>query len=351
MATTNVVATKVGTGWTIDVTSANLLPDLNIKDFTVLIGGAQVSVIDFTKTTATVLTYTGISIASSTVEVRRKTPNAVVQTVTYKSQFSSALWNAELDRSLRWKEEADLNGVGPGSLVSIQTPDNGSYPTGWASDTVRPPTRQAAFNIISTLLPAATAATVYAPKISPVLEGNPRTAAPPSGGDYSTSIPTTKWVNDWYYFQKGIGMAYTNNISIAHNTHVSLGAVFLPEKLAGNITLLNGGPDFLRVPTNGWYRFIVHAVEVGVFTDYSFLDLSVDIFDGSTFSVLRTVQRLNFTSGTTRLTNPILTGTCTAPVTFSGSVDKILTIGFQQANNAVAARNFYFYFMVEKLYS
>ncbi|MBD2200144.1 MULTISPECIES: hypothetical protein [Calothrix] len=109
MSTAFVTVTRSGTNFVIDVTAANLLTDLSIKDFVVFHDGVSVSNSSYTKTTPTTLTYTGTSIPSTVIQVRRKTPNSVVQTVSYGSKFSSSLWNSEMDRSIRRFEEYDLN--------------------------------------------------------------------------------------------------------------------------------------------------------------------------------------------------------------------------------------------------
>lgn len=112
MSTANVVAVKSGSGFTVDVTACDLLDDLLVKDFLVFHDQSLVSNALYDKTSPTLLTYNGASLPSTTVEVRRKTPNNVIQPVTFGDRFSSSLWNNELDRNIRWREEADLNGVG-----------------------------------------------------------------------------------------------------------------------------------------------------------------------------------------------------------------------------------------------
>lgn len=252
MATTNVIATRSGTGFTIDVTACNLLSDLSIKDFVVLNNGSFVPNTSYTKTTSTVLTYTGASLPSTTVEIRRKTPTAVIQTVTYGQKFTSSQWNNELDRTVRWKEEVDLNGAGGG--VGGNTPKDDAYPTGWSGDTVYSPTRNAAFNIISTLAPLASptfTGTVSVPNTtqgatgsaavnsdrvnaeaalksnvaSPAFTGTP-TAPTPLPNDNTTKLATTAFVKSLI---KVVAARFSSAQSITASTFTTV--VFDTEQL------------------------------------------------------------------------------------------------------------------------
>jgi enhancing lycopene biosynthesis protein 2 len=124
MATQSVSVTKSGTGFTVDVTAANLLEDLSVRDFEVFHDGALTSKADYAKTSRTLLTYSGASLPANTpVLVRRKTPNVVVQNITYADRFSSSLWNDELDRIIRWREEID--NTASGGLVPVLIGNNG----------------------------------------------------------------------------------------------------------------------------------------------------------------------------------------------------------------------------------
>ncbi len=183
MATTNVISTESGTGFTVDVTAVNLLTDTTIKDFLVLIDDVLDNLSNWTKVTATSLQYGGPSLSSATVEIRRDTPVAPVNTYSFGARLASGDLNNEFDRITRRAEEYALNGIGPGTVVTTETPLDTAYPTGWNGDTVRPATRNALYDIISTLATIA----------SPAFTGNP-TAPTPSAGDNDTSIATTAFV-------------------------------------------------------------------------------------------------------------------------------------------------------------
>lgn len=186
VSTINVLVTRSGTGFTIDVTPCNLDPDLTVKDFIVIQAGVLQSGANYQKTSRTIITYTGSSLGSTNIEVRRRTPVNVIQTVTYASRFNSALWNSELERNARWKAETELNGSGV-SGVGIPIPNNGVYDSSWGSDIVYPPTRQAVYNKIQTLAPLSGAAFTTTPTV-------PNIAAVESTGN----VPNTKYVSDNY---------------------------------------------------------------------------------------------------------------------------------------------------------
>ena len=137
LSTSNVIVTRSGTGWTVDVTACNLLSDLSIKDFIMLIEGTLEPNSNITKTSQTVLTYNGTSISSSTVEVRRVTPDGRFQNINFADQLSSTVFNEEIDRIIRRSFEYSLNGIGPGSAVTAVAPLNEAFPGTWAGDTVR----------------------------------------------------------------------------------------------------------------------------------------------------------------------------------------------------------------------
>jgi hypothetical protein len=186
MATANVSTTSPGsTPFSVDVTACNLLTDLTVKDFQVFVGGSLSCQGDscsaWTKTTATQLTYNGAIIPNGTaIQIRRKTPNIVVQSIVFASRFSSALWNSELDRIIRWREEADLNAVGPGSAVTVATPVDTAYPTGWNGDVSQPPTRNSVFDALQ----------LFAPLASPTFTGVP-VAPTAADGTNNTQLATT----------------------------------------------------------------------------------------------------------------------------------------------------------------
>ena len=74
--------TRIGTGWTIDVTSLALNADLAQKDIFVKINNVIVANTNFTKTNPNLITYTGLSLASTLpVIVYRDSPRLVTDFV------------------------------------------------------------------------------------------------------------------------------------------------------------------------------------------------------------------------------------------------------------------------------
>jgi len=185
MSTANVSVLRTGTGFTIDVTACNLLADLTIKDFAVLHGGVAIPIVSYTKTSRTILTYSGAALATDTpVEVRRRTPpNQVAPIVTYPTKFSSSLWNTEFDRIVRRAEEADLNGAGPGAIAASVAPIDEAFGATWDNDVIYAPTRNSLFDKFQ----------VMAPLASPQFTGTPG-APTPDADDNSTRIATTAFV-------------------------------------------------------------------------------------------------------------------------------------------------------------
>lgn len=185
MATSNVIVTRSGTGFTIDVTACNLLSDLTIKDFFILHNGSPYNVLsNYTKTSQTILTFTGGALGTTTIEVRRKTPPLVIRPVNFGERFSSDLWNKELDRKTRWQEEADLNGVGVAFSGVVPSPRNDPYGVIWDGDTVFPPSRDVLYDKFELMAPLA----------SPALTGNP-TAPTQAPSSNNTRLANTAYVD------------------------------------------------------------------------------------------------------------------------------------------------------------
>lgn len=139
ITTAAVSVTRSGTSFTIDVTAANLNENLTQKDFVVLDQTNEVilSNASFTKTSQTVLTYSGADIGTNiSLEVRRDTPVERFQTQQFANKFDSSTYNEETDRILGKIFEIVLFGVGDDTFF-IPTPQNVAYDASWATDTVR----------------------------------------------------------------------------------------------------------------------------------------------------------------------------------------------------------------------
>jgi len=153
MPTSNLITSNSGTGFTLNVTVCNLLPDILIKDFIVLHAGTPVPAADYNKLSQTSIQYVGSSIGTTAIEVRRRTPvdKIIIENPGFLQRLSSARYNQQLDRIQRYLEEVDLNGSGPGSVVSSPAPVNSPFGVGWASDTFFSATRKAIYDYVVTL--------------------------------------------------------------------------------------------------------------------------------------------------------------------------------------------------------
>jgi len=229
--TANVIVSRTGTGWTVDVTAANLITNTSIKDFIVFHNGATVDVANYTKTSPTILTYTGSALgAGTTVEIRRFTDDGQISPVGYSDRLSSADYNAEVDRLHRIIAEARLNGIG-GAGDFTPTLSNGAYGGTWSSDTLNGATRQAIYNKVEAM--AAVDAT-KAPIDSPAFTGTPVTTAP-TVGDASTRIPTTQWTQN-EFLRKGTADTVTATHTFQNGASFTGVSPTAPTPTAGDST-------------------------------------------------------------------------------------------------------------------
>lgn len=184
MTTTNVLVTRTGTNWTVDVTPCELDPDITLKDFVVLISGSAASNVSFNKTTATTLTYVGASLPANTqVEIRRRTPNVARSLALLGSRVRSADWNGEFNRVYRRFDEIDVNGAG--TPVQSVIPRNDPFGVIWNGDVTYPPTRNALYQHLITLSPLS----------SPAFTGTPTVPTAPTT-DNSTTVASTAHVKN-----------------------------------------------------------------------------------------------------------------------------------------------------------
>lgn len=113
ITTSQAVSTKVGTGWTMDVTDCGLDLNTSIKDFIVYFGGVLQDNANFTKNSAVQIQYNGSAIGSTIVTVQRKTPiTARASNPSFKSTISLSDWNNEFNRIYNRLNEITNFGVG-----------------------------------------------------------------------------------------------------------------------------------------------------------------------------------------------------------------------------------------------
>lgn len=90
-----IVTTRTGTGWTIDVTSLVLSTNLGYKDFFIKVAGVASPLTNYTKTSPTVLTYGGVSLAASTPVVVFRDSLRLVDDANFADLNTSAGLNAK----------------------------------------------------------------------------------------------------------------------------------------------------------------------------------------------------------------------------------------------------------------
>lgn len=122
-STALVTSTESGTGWSVDVTACNLDPDLTLKDFYVEFDSLTQDNVDFTKTSVTVITYTGVAIGSTEVVIGRATPIERIKCVTYGDRFQSAEYEAEFNRVHKALSDQALNMTVEASQVRVSNDD------------------------------------------------------------------------------------------------------------------------------------------------------------------------------------------------------------------------------------
>lgn len=268
MSTANVVVSRSGTSWTVDVTACNLSTDLTLKDFVVLQAGSLVGNTNYTKTTPTVLTYTGVSLGTTTIEVRRKTPDTPIQIVAFAQRFSSGDFNNEVDRVTRRAEEYSLNGIGPGSILSVATPLDTPFGVSWDGNIVNPPTMNAVYDQLILLAPlanptftgtitiptvtlsdnstkAASTAFVqgnlasYAPLASPTFSGNP-TAPTQTLTDNSTKLANTAFVTGADKSGAGGRLTSTTGVPVPTTPVTTVSTIYYTPYIHNHVRLYNG---------------------------------------------------------------------------------------------------------------
>jgi hypothetical protein len=200
VTTTNVTVSRSGTGWTVDVTACNLSINTAEKDIQIFHNGAAANIGDYTKTTPTLLTYSGTALGASTVvDVHRFTDVGPLTIVGYADRLSSSGYNSELDRLHRIIAEGRLNGIGGQAAITV-TLDNAAYNYSvWSLDTIKGATRQALAN---QFLATDNSIALKAPLASPVLTGTPTAPSPPAS-DATLRIANTGWAQSEFLNKLG----------------------------------------------------------------------------------------------------------------------------------------------------
>jgi hypothetical protein len=133
---------QTGTGWTIDVTAANLSPNLAEKDFDAYVNSGISLLSNWNKLSQTQLQYVGASLPAATpITIVRRTAIVRIQELVYGSRLNTVNYEGELNKIHQIL--SDLK-VQPPPVLSPSLIDYTSYtPSVWALNPVQAPTARA----------------------------------------------------------------------------------------------------------------------------------------------------------------------------------------------------------------
>jgi hypothetical protein len=192
-----------GTDFNIDVTDCNLLQDTTIQDFVGFVDGNQQSDSNFEKLDQTTVKYVGPSLSNASVSIRRVTPPQRVQEISFGSRFSSALWEAELNRSSRRAYEYELNGTPGGASFSAPSIQDDAFSSSWDGNTSDGASKNALYDIIST----------KADIKDETFKGKPKLNSQPAAGLSNNRLVTAGWCQDEFLDKNESDNYYLNEAS------------------------------------------------------------------------------------------------------------------------------------------
>jgi len=203
-STQNVSVSGVnGTDFNIDVTACNLLQDTTIQDFVGFVNGSQQSDADFEKVNQTTVRYVGPSLSNASISIRRVTPPDRVQEISFGSRFSSALWEAELNRSSRRAYEYELNGAPGGASFSAPSIQDDAFSSSWDGNTSDGASKNALYDIITT----------KADIRDETFKGKPKLNSQPAAGLSNNRLITAGWCQNEFLDQNEGDSRYLNEAS------------------------------------------------------------------------------------------------------------------------------------------
>lgn len=146
---------QTGTGWTIDVTAANLSPNLSEKDFDPYINGGVNILSNWNKLSQTQLQYVGAALPLATpVTIVRRTAIVRVQELSYGSRLNTVNYEGELNKIHQILSDLKTQ---PPTVLSPSLIDYTSYdPVVWSLNPVQAPTARAVKTAIDYALVNAT---------------------------------------------------------------------------------------------------------------------------------------------------------------------------------------------------
>jgi len=212
-----------GTDFNIDVTACNLLQDTTIQDFVGFVDGNQQSDSNFEKLDQTTVKYVGPSLTDASISIRRVTPPDRVQEISFGSRFSSALWEAELNRSSRRAYEYELNGAPGGASFSAPSIQDDAFSSSWDGNTSDGASKNALYDIITT----------KADIKDETFKGKPKLNSQPAAGLSNNRLITAGWCQDeflsknegdTYYLNEASNLADVDSPSTSRN-NLGLGTI------------------------------------------------------------------------------------------------------------------------------
>jgi hypothetical protein len=192
-----------GTDFNIDVTACNLLQDTTIQDFVGFVNGNQQSDSNFEKLDQTTIKYVGPSLSNASITIRRVTPPDRVQEISFGSRFSSALWEAELNRASRRAYEYELNGAPGGASFSAPSIQDDPFSSAWNGNTSDGASKNALHDIIAK----------KADIKDETFKGKPKLNSQPAQGLTNNRLVTAGWCHNEFLIKSEGDNYYLNEAS------------------------------------------------------------------------------------------------------------------------------------------
>lgn len=279
-----------GTDFNIDVTDCNLLQDTTIQDFTGFVDGNQQSDSNFDKVDQYTVKYVGPSLTDASISIRRTTPPDRVQEISFGSRFSSALWEAELNRSSRRAYEYELNGAPGGASFSAPSIEDDAFSSSWDGNTSDGASKNALYDIIST----------KANIKDETFKGKPKLNSQPAAGISNNRLITAGWCQD-EFLDKNEGDNYylneANNLADINSS--SEGVKNL--KVATEISSVRKNENQrISVGSSGSYSGAIFYQQKDELNKNDGFNASGNYFKASDYGIylVHALQHFNFDSGT-----------------------------------------------------
>ena len=236
-----------GTDFNIDVTDCNLLQDTTIQDFTGFVDGDQQSDSNFEKVDQYTVKYVGPSLTDANITIRRTTPPDRVQEISFGSRFSSALWEAELNRSSRRAYEYELNGTPGGASFSAPSIEDDAFSSSWDGNTSDGASKNALYDIITT----------KADIKDETFKGKPKLNSQPAAGISNNRLITAGWCQDEFLDKNEGDNYYLNEASNLADVGSTPDSVQNLEIASAISSVIKDNNQTVSVNSSGTYTGII----------------------------------------------------------------------------------------------